>query len=120
MASTEAALLRTGVSGDVGTTRYVCLPNSEVGTIPCRRLDDLFEPETVSGRSMLIKCDVEGAELNVLSGGESLLRVVRPDLLLSVHPPALPSYGHSKKDVEVFLKKLGYQIRCLAVDHEEH
>jgi hypothetical protein len=53
-------------------------------------------------------------------GGEALLRRVRPDLLLSVHPPALPGYGHSKAEVEAFLRRLGYDIRCLAVDHEEH
>jgi hypothetical protein len=39
---------------------------------------------------------------------------------LNVHPPALPSYGHSKAEVEAFLRRLGYGIRCLAVDHEEH
>jgi hypothetical protein len=53
-------------------------------------------------------------------GGEALLRRAHPHLLLSVHPPALPGYGHSKAEVEAFLRRLGYDLRCLAVDHEEH
>src|SRR4029077_12887077 len=85
-----------------------------------RRLDDLFANNVPEKRPILIKCDVEGAELLVLLGGETLLRRVHPDLLLSIHPTALPSYGHSKNEIEGFLKHLGYEIRCLAVDHEEH
>lgn len=63
---------------------------------------------------------VEGAELLVLRGAETFLRRVSPVLSLSVHPPALPGYGHSKADVEAFLKRLCYEVRVLAVDHEEH
>jgi hypothetical protein len=118
--ATEAALVRTGVRGDVGTTRYVCLTDANVKSIPIRRLDDLFADDIVEGRAMLIKCDIEGAELLALFGAETLLRCTRPDLLLSVHPPALHSYGHSKEEVRAFLEGLGYDILCIAVDHEEH
>src|SRR5262245_29385380 len=48
------------------------------------------------------------------------IQAQRGNFLLSVHPPALPGYGHSKAAVEAFLRRLGYDIRCLAVDHEEH
>lgn len=41
----------------------------------------------------------------------------RPDLFLSVRPPALPSYGYSKEGVRAFLENLGYDIPCIAVDH---
>jgi FkbM family methyltransferase len=118
VASTEAALTRTGDRGD--NTRFICLTDLEARGLPCRRLDDLLEASTLAGRSILIKCDVEGAELLVLSGAETLLRRFHPDILLSVHPPALPSYGHSKGEVEVYLHELNYEFHCLAVDHEEH
>ncbi len=120
VASTEAFLMQSGARGDVGSTRFICLTHPEAGSIPCRRLDDLFPDEMTQGRAMLIKCDVEGAEQLVLSGAEGLLRRAHPDLLLSVHPPALPDYGHSKEGVLAFLENLGYDIRCIAVDHEEH
>ena len=117
IAATEAALLQTDIRS---STRYLCLGDPEASAIPRRRLDDLISDNIVNGRPTLIKCDVEGAELLVLSGGETLLRRLHPTLLLSVHPPVLPSYGHSKDKLETFLRNFGYQIRCLAVDHEEH
>lgn len=120
VAATEAALLDTGVSGDVGTTRYICLVDTDAASIPVHRLDDLFASEHYDRRPMLIKCDVEGAELLVLQGAQSLLRRVRPALLLSVHPPVLPAYGHSREQVQAFLENIGYRVRCIAVDHEEH
>ena len=119
IALTDRALVQSG--GEVGTPRrYICLTDPEAVSLPSYRLDDLFAMEKVEDRSVLIKCDVEGAELLVLSGAENLLRHARPDLLLSIHPAALPSYGHSKEGVDDFLKGLGYQNRCFSVDHEEH
>lgn len=124
IAATEAALSQTGMRGDIGTTRFVCLTDARTGGPPARRLDDLLveagKLEGVGSRPTLLKCDVEGAELLVLRGATELLRRSKPALLLSVHPPALPSYGHSKEDVEGFLIDLNYEIQCIAVDHEEH
>jgi FkbM family methyltransferase len=119
-AATEAALEQAGTRGDVGTTRYVCLTDGDNAAIASRRLDDLIRTEDLAGRDVLVKCDVEGAELLVLRGAEKLLRCSAPVLLLSVHPLALPDYGHSRESVEEYLKSLGYEIRILAVDHEEH
>jgi FkbM family methyltransferase len=118
VAITETSLARAAPSGDVGTTRYLCIADNP-GNVPSRRLDDLFD-ETDIARPMLIKCDVEGAELLVLFGAIKLLRRNRPVLLLSVHTETLPTYGHSKESLKTFLGKLGYRFCCLSVDHEEH
>lgn len=124
--STEFSLAQSGLSAHGGEIQYICLTEGAKDTIPRRRLDDLFSEQLDSGRSLLIKCDVEGAELLVLSGAERMLRQTHPALLLAIHPsvfpgcPGLPRYGHSKEAVRAFLKKLGYGITCLAVDHEEH
>lgn len=120
VSDTQAELEQSGVRGESGITRYVCLTDVDRGGIASYRLDDLLAGESLEGRPILIKCDVEGAELLVLRGAEAFLRRSAPALLLSVHPPALPSYGHSKADIETFLKRLGYEIRVLAIDHEEH
>src|SRR5262249_36220138 len=55
-------------------TRYVCLTDVGSSSVPRHRLDDLFAGIVADGRPVLIKCDVEGAELLVLSGGENMLR----------------------------------------------
>jgi len=115
--TTEAALAQTDARRP---TRYMCLGDPQGSAVPRRRLDDLFVNDGIGGRAMLIKCDVEGAELLVLSGAEALLGRGHPSLLISVHPPALPSYGHSKNQLEMYLQKIGYNILCLAIDHEEH
>jgi FkbM family methyltransferase len=121
VARTEAALAlaQTDVRGDVGTTRYVCLGDPDTELIPHHRLDDIGA-NIADGREILIKCDVEGAELQVLAGGQALLRRLRPHLLMSVHPRALSDYGHCAEDVRAFLRERNYDVRCLAVDHEEH
>jgi FkbM family methyltransferase len=106
------------------STRYICLdPNGrspDEAAIPCRRLDDLLPVDDDGMHDLLIKCDVEGAELHVLMGAEKLIERCHPNLLLSVHPEALPHYGHSKQVVSDCLRRFGYDVTCLAIDHEEH
>lgn len=116
---TLAALAAGGHSGDPGTTRYVCLTGDAPDGIPRHRLDDLLAA-TEFHRPVLIKCDVEGAELEVLWGAQVFLRREAPAILLSVHPAALPQYGATKDDVAATLREFGYEFRVLAVDHEEH
>lgn len=120
VASTTAALVRSGVRGDPGALRYVCIADANTAAVPARRLDDLFGEPPAHGRRMLIKCDVEGAELLVLLGAKSLLQHGHTEMLLSVHPPALPAYGHTVEQVRAFVEGCGYAIECFAVDHEEH
>jgi FkbM family methyltransferase len=120
IAQTELALLKDNPSGDVGTTKYVCLNGNSEKDIPKNSLDDLFGREKLEARPILIKCDVEGAELIVLQGAHKILTRYHPTILLSVHPPALPQHGHTKEGVFAFIKKLGYKVSVVAIDHEEH
>lgn len=120
IAATEAELRRSNPSGDAGTTRYVCIEDAAFAHIPRNTLDDLFAGAGAGRRPILIKCDVEGAELLVLRGARRLLAENRPHLLISIHPPALPLHGHSREDVAVFLRQLRYRISVVAIDHEEH
>lgn len=99
--------------------RYVCIGDPAAADLPRRRLDDLF-PSGFDDRACLIKCDVEGAEQIVLSGAVRLLSEYRPELLLSVHPPALVDYGHDKDSLRGLLAQTGYTATTIAVDHEEH
>lgn len=58
----------------------------------------------------VIKIDVEGSELQVLKGAQTILKESNPSIFLSVHPSHLEAMGQSVKDIEEFLNKLGYQV----------
>jgi FkbM family methyltransferase len=66
-------------------------------------LDDYF-PASTSVK--LVKCDVEGHELEVFRGGEKLLRTQRPSLLFECEERHHKRY--SSRDVFAFLEQLGY------------
>ena len=63
----------------------------------------------------VIKIDVEGAELRVLTGAESLLRS-RSDLVIwcEVHPMQMHNLGDSPSDLSAFLATVDYQIEPIA------
>jgi hypothetical protein len=115
------ALNEPGISGRPEEVHYICLDSAVVETaIPRHSLDNLIPSGESTTVPILIKCDVEGAELLVLKSAERLLAERHPALLLSVHPPTLPNYGATKEDVRSFLSGHGYDISIVAVDHEEH
>jgi FkbM family methyltransferase len=56
----------------------------------------------------LVKIDVEGYELEVLSGARDTLARHRPLLFLEVHPDRLRQLGHALAEVVRMLESLGY------------
>ncbi|MBF0137958.1 MAG: FkbM family methyltransferase [Magnetococcales bacterium] len=99
---------------------YVCLHDQPGNDIPLHTLDQLLETQATPGQDLLIKCDVEGAELIVLQGAVQLLDK-NPALLLSVHPTLLQDYfKQSREDVHAFLLAQGFKVEFLDVEHEEH
>ena len=117
---TEARLAASGLRGDPGSHQYICLDQAGAGDIPLHTLDALLAGELTSTRPLFIKCDVEGAELEVLRGAAQLMRTRRPGLLVSVHPQFIGRFGGSVAAVESFLNEHGYTYTVLAVDHEQH
>jgi len=120
VARTHRLLDDTAPQANLESMTFTCLGHENTDDIPAYTLDELFGNAGPEDGKYLLKCDVEGAELLVLQGAEVFLRTASPDLLLSVHPPTLPQYGHSKDDLKNFLVGLGYGISIIAVDHEEH
>jgi FkbM family methyltransferase len=106
------------VSGKLGTTRYINLDRAD-GNIPFYSLDTLFDGQPDKSK-MLIKCDIEGAELLALSGGIKLIASRRPALLLSIHPGILPVFDGSVEQVRKLLESLNYKTEIISIDHEEH
>ncbi|HEY5313521.1 MAG TPA: FkbM family methyltransferase [Pirellulales bacterium] len=110
--------------GAAGATRYICLSDHDrPASIPTYSIDGLLcapASNALKDGPLLLKCDVEGAELLVLEGARRCLTERSPAILLSVHPPTLGQYGHTVCDVRRYLEAAGYSTRVLAVDHEEH
>lgn len=117
---TAGELARSGLSGDPEAVRYRCLDAGIEEGIPVHSLDGLLKDELESARPMLIKCDVEGAEILVLRGAERLLANRSPAILLSVHDWGLARFGSSVEKLRDFLESRGYAIWLMGVDHETH
>lgn len=81
--------------------------------INCRikRMDDFIEREKI--KIDLIKCDVEGAELNVFKGGERTLKRFRPVIMVEMLRKWSKAFGYHPNDTINFLKNLGYS--CFTV-----
>ncbi len=64
----------------------------------------------------LIKCDVEGAELMVLQGGEATLATHKPAILIELLRKWSRQFGYHPNDVLALLGKHGYQAYTLGSD----
>ena len=98
---------------------YVNIGDKAARGVPVRTLADLTAA-IPRGVPMLVKIDIEGAELLALRGANGLLDRSETALLISVHPGHLPRYGHSVADVRRRLEGAGYSPTVISVDHEEH
>lgn len=65
----------------------------------------------------MVKIDVEGAELAVLNGMDSILETNRPDILVEVHPDKLSARGHSAADPIRLIEEADYSVRTC--DHRD-
>jgi hypothetical protein len=119
--NTEKALRRPEADGNPRNFAYVNISSELPHDLPFTSIDQLFIDDTdITLGNCLLKCDVEGAESEVLKGSGKFLRKYRPDIMLSVHPSELVKLGSNKEDVVKLLRDYGYSHDVISVDHEEH
>jgi FkbM family methyltransferase len=116
---TEEKLNNLSNSINPSDTKYVNLGTSEASQIPIYSIDKLFRDLNVETK-IIIKCDIEGAEILALKGANSFIKKHKPVLLLSVHPDLILNYNSTKENVANILNELNYNVEILAIDHEEH
>lgn len=116
---TENLIESSYISGMPKSLKYVNIHTNSDTSIPEYAIDEIVCEEYITS-PVLIKCDIEGAELLALKGAVKFIEKYEPDILLSVHPLILPEYGKSVHDVASFLDQVGYCYEILAIDHEEH
>jgi len=103
---------------DPASQGFACLGDERFSDVPVHSLDGLLSDVTeFDNRDILIKCDIEGAELVALRGGMKSLARLRPVICLSVH--AIDREDHAAS-VLGFLEGLGYKVDEFDVDHERH
>lgn len=65
----------------------------------------------------VVKIDVEGAELSVLRGMQTVLEEDRPDVFLELHPTELADAGRSDAEAVQMLESADYSVRTC--DHRD-
>ena len=63
-----------------------------------------------------MKIDVEGSELDVLHGAESLLRTYHPTILAECSDILLGDFGATCKDLVEYLRGFGYSVAPAGTD----
>jgi FkbM family methyltransferase len=83
----------------------------ETLTVQVETLDNVIPPDV---RIDLIKIDVEGAELNVLKGGERVIRQSRPVIIFEHGSEAIRRYGWSSEALYDFVvNKTGCKLSSM-------
>ena len=78
--------------------------------VPCTSLDDYVRERQI-GRVDLIKIDIEGAEINALTGAAQLLsRDDAPVIVCEFSDPAATGMGHSTRELRREIEALGFRI----------
>ncbi|MEO5910955.1 MAG: FkbM family methyltransferase [Pelobium sp.] len=117
---TNELVNKSNLSGLPNSTKYINLDKNIDKKIPVYAIDHLFKNFEMKHSKVLIKCDVEGAELFVLKGAINFINKYNPIILLSVHPEILISFNYQLDEITGFLKSINYKHTLLAIDHEEH
>ena len=78
-----------------------------LGKIKLETLDSQVNHLGIQKLNMM-KIDVEGAELQVLKGGEETLKKFKPKLLIDINKDACKSGGYEAEDILNFLTQFGY------------
>jgi len=78
------------------------------------RLDDYFKKNSLAEKISFIKIDVEGAELGVLEGMESLLEQNKNlEILIEFIPPYIKEFGSNPMDLLNLLEKYNFKINLI-------
>lgn len=92
--------------GDSGVTRIA--EESEGYTVPIKTIDSQFTAEEWKN-VVVVKIDVEGFELEVFHGMQTLFQIHRPTLVFEVNMEEMKNRGMQPKDLADCLRKAGYQ-----------
>jgi len=86
--------------------------------VPIRKLDTVMVDDDSFSRTVLLKIDVEGAELAIFRGARRMLVEVRPAIYCEVVHGFCERYGHRLVDVLNHVVGFGYRVQVLTDEGE--
>lgn len=105
-------------AGAVGSVEMSEVENGNIVEVELVPGDDVIGPDGLPTPDVM-KIDVDGGEMEVLSGLEDTLRNGSCRLIFcEIHPDALPNYGATEKEVRDMLTGLGYSLSERDVSHD--
>lgn len=116
----QQLLDQSGLKPSIGANKYTCIDGSESKDTPSWDLDSLFGPLARTGRPMLVKIDIEGAEAIALGGVGELMKLPNVEFILGVHPGRLPGFGTTRDDLWELIEDRGCEVKLVETDTEEH
>jgi FkbM family methyltransferase len=78
-----------------------------IHTVECKTIDELFVNLGLESLD-IIKIDTEGAELNILKGGEKTIKEFKPTILLEFDDKNTKQFGYKRDDIVNLLQSYGY------------
>lgn len=120
LSSSAEVVRKAGLKPEIGANAFTCIGSEGVEGIPFWDMDSLLLPVAKTGRPMLLKVDIEGAEIAMLRGSAELANHPNVQMLLSVHAHVLPSWQSSAGEVRRILEDRGYNITLVEKTSEEH
>jgi len=112
---------QAGLKPRIGANAYTCVGGANQEHIPFWDMDSLLVPVAKTGRPILVKVDIEGAEIAMLRGSSKLSAYPNVQMLLSVHPHILTqAWASSGEEVRELLESRDYQITLVEKTSEEH
>lgn len=120
LASSAQVVDKAGLKPRIGANSYNCIGGDDAEGVPFWDMDSLFVPMAKTGRPMLLKVDIEGAEIAMVRGSCELADYPNVQMLLSVHAHVLPSWRSSAQEIRNILEGRGYQITLVEETSEQH
>lgn len=71
---------------------------------------DNFVRDNEIGAVSFIRCDVEGAEMNVFQGAREVVDAHRPKVLVEAHQDMITRFGYTLQDLENWFSRRGYRF----------
>lgn len=120
----EAVTGSSGVATFYGTGTNASNANSLVRTIRSRdsiTVNTVSLDDFVTAQQIVVRClkiDVEGSELDLLRGAQTVFKKLRPTAMLSIHPASLQQAGQSLSDLWMILQEYHLSVQLVDDYHD--